>query len=577
MAVPCFLGAALGCGSSEPSDENTPGDASSGGSTGAGGSAGSSGGSGGDTTVSEAGPPLDAGDPGAADVTFEIASDRAVRPISPWIYGWNGSAGDKSGQTVARSGGNRLTAYNWENNASNAGRDYCFENDGLLGASANPGEAVRSMVETMISRKGSSIITIPVVDYVSADKNGGSAPPDCSGDVRKSGAGYLGTRFKQNKAQKGAAFAASPDANDAFVYQDEFVNWMRTNFTGARLFFSLDNEPDLWSATHAEIHPSPVTYAELVQRDITFARGIKAAWPEAQVTGPVSYGWNGYVTLQNASDRGGRDFLEFYLDKMHEAEAGEGRLLDYLDLHWYSEATGDGGGLGVLRVNDPGTDHHDAMTSSSLVAAREQSTRSLWDPNYLEASWITNDVLHAPIRLIPRMLEKIAAHYPSTKLAFTEWDYGAGWHISGAIATADALGIFGREGVELASYWPLDSDESYAEAGLRAFRNFDGAGGTFADTSIGATTSDGEGTSVYASMDAANPARVVIVAINKKTSATTAAVRIVHPMLFAKAAVYTLTSAGPELVPGASLDAKATNAFLYTMPAQSVSVLVPGP
>ena len=61
-------------------------------------------------------------------------------------------------------------------------------------------------------------------------------------------------------------------------------------------------------------------------------------------------------------------------------------------------------------------------------------------------------------------------------------DAGGGYHISGALAVADVLGIFGREGVALAlalaNYWPFSTGESFAHAAFRAFRNYDGRGGT---------------------------------------------------------------------------------------------------
>ena len=48
-----------------------------------------------------------------------------TKPISPYIYGANFPEWDKIGVPfpLARQGGNRLTAYNWTNNASNAGSD----------------------------------------------------------------------------------------------------------------------------------------------------------------------------------------------------------------------------------------------------------------------------------------------------------------------------------------------------------------------------------------------------------------------------------------------------------------------
>ena len=121
-----------------------------------------------------------------------------------------------------------------------------------------------------------------------------------------------------------------------------------------------------------------------------------------------------------------------------ETTAGK-RLIDGLDLHWYPEATGGG-----TRITDDGT-------SAAEVAAREQAPRSLWDSTYTETSWIAQDSTDGPIDLIPREQAKIAAHYPGTALSFTEWNYGGGTDISGAIATADVLGIFG---VNTGWTWP---------------------------------------------------------------------------------------------------------------------------
>jgi len=38
---------------------------------------------------------------------------------------------------------------------------------------------------------------------------------------------------------------------------------------------------------------------------------------------------------------------------------------------------------------------------------------------------------------LPRMLAKIAAHYPGTKLSLSEYNYGAANDISGGVAQAD--------------------------------------------------------------------------------------------------------------------------------------------
>jgi hypothetical protein len=510
------------------------------------------------TTIQpDAAPPIEPGDPGAAEIKVEVRSDTNVHPISPFIYGINGVRDlGKNRQTLTRSGGNRLTAYNWENNASNAGSDWQFQNDDLLSKNDQPAKAVTDLIDTASAAQIATLLTVPIVDYVAADKNGG-------GDVRASGANYLSTRFKQNLAEKGSAPSAVPNTADAFVYQDEFVAFLKNRNSGARILFSLDNEPELWSSTHAEVHPEPVTYAELWERNYRFAKAIKRVWPEAEVTGFVSYGFNGYVTLQNANDNNNRDFIEWYLDQARAAEKSEGRrLIDYLDLHWYPEARG--GGVRITETN----------SGDAVVQAREQAPRSLWDSTYSESSWI-RDYLGGPVDLLHWIFKKIDAHYPGMKLAFTEWNYGAGDHISGAIATADVLGIFGREQVALAARWPLQDDESFADAAFRVYRNYDGQGATFGDTSIQATSSDVASVTAYASTDSQQSLRLVIVLINKAKTTKTVAVSIAHPSAFTKARVFLLSAARAEVVRVDDVAASATNAFKLLLPAQSVSVIEP--
>lgn len=502
------------------------------------------------------------------DVVFAVDVSRGMWPISQDIYGMNAStpnaAVDPSLRaTSERMGGNRLSAYNWENNASNAGKDYQYQNDGYLSASNAAGDAVRFVMDDAWAKGAGAVLTVPIGDYVSADKSPG-------GDVRGSGSTYLETRFRKNLAAKSAAFSDPPDPSDGYVYQDEFVAWAKSCAGTVPLAFCLDNEPDLWSQTHAEIHPDATTYDELCQRTVTFASAIKAVWPSAPVLGFVSYGWNGYVSLQNAPDRNGKgQFVDYFLAQMKAAEASRGqRLVDYLDLHWYPEAKG--GGARIVFDAAP----KDAASLTAYQEARMQAPRSLWDPNYVETSWIADSLKSAAIALIPRMKQKIAASYPGTKLSFTEWNYGGGSDITGAIATADVLGIFGRDGVDMAHIWPLSSQEPFIAAGVRAFRNYDGQSGEFGDVAIATTNTDMVGTSVYASLPSSNPNQVVMVAINKKSSGVTAGIAIAHPASLTSSKVYVLSGTTAKLVAAPVLDAVGSNAFTYAMPARSVSVLV---
>jgi len=497
-----------------------------------------------------------------APVNFSIDPQQDNHPISKFVYGVNQSLdGNYANATFTRLGGNRWTAWNWENNASNAGSDWYFQNDGYLGGGETPGGAVIPILQNAASRNAGALLTIPINGYVAADKNGG-------GDVRNSGSNYLQTRFRQEVAAKGGPFSLTPDTTDAFVYQDEFVNWVNTSFPAGQtdpnrpIFFSLDNEPDLWSSTHAEVHPAATTYAELISKTISFADAIKDVAPNTQIFGPVNYGWNGYVNLQNAPDAAGRDFQAYYLQQLAQAESTYGhRLVDVLDMHWYPEATGGG-----IRIT--GSD-----TSDAVVAARLQAPRSLWDPTYTETSWITQWSTLGPIRLLPRMREKISQNYAGTKLAITEYNYGGGSHISGGIAQADVLGVFGREGVFAANSWALASNETFIQGGFRMFRNFDGANGSFGDVSIRATTDDIAGSSVYASLNSGNANEMIVVAINKTGAPLASVMNLAGVLPGATVSAFQLT--GASAIPQAvgSTTVTTPQSFSYTLPAYSVTTL----
>lgn len=549
-----------GAGASSGGGVSSGSSGSSGGANGSGGGAtGGSNGSGG----TPSGPPITPGDPGAHDVLFTIDTTSNVHAISPYVYGSN--QGDLKAEaknlTLTRVGGNRLTAYNWETNASNAGSDYQYENDDNISSSSTAGAPMKQSVTDATSAGASIIMTVPMAGWVSADESG----PD---DAHPASDSVIAQHFFPIIASKGSAFSYPPDTTDGKVYADEFVAWLESQFPTAqtdptrRIFYMLDNEPDLWSSTHSEIHPNAVTYAELVQKSTALAAAIKKVAPKTLVFGPASYGWEGYVSLQNASDANGRDFIEFYLDSMKTAEQQNGaRLVDVLDLHWYPEATGGG-----TRIIDDGT-------GADEVAARLQAPRSLWDDTYTETSWITSST-NGPIELIPRMTKKIADHYPGTKLSISEYNYGAGGDISGGIAEADALGIFGRDDVFAATAWLLSKTNTFLFGGFAMYRNYDGNGGSFGDTSVSATTSATDKSSVYASISSSNGTNVVVVAINKESSAVKAGITLKHPAALTAADVYTMTSGSATPTKGTAVTAVATNAFDYSMPPMSVTTLV---
>jgi hypothetical protein len=449
----------------------------------------------------------------AQAATITITADPAhTKAISPWIYGINfyeSVSGSPRNLTLNRAGGNRWTAYNWENNASNAGSDWYYSSDSYLGGENTPAEAVRGIVDWSRTHGAASLVTFQLQGYVAADK---------SGTVDISDPNHLATRFKQVVYQKGETFTATPPTTDASVYMDEFLWALRGKFSGdiyadatTPTFVSLDNEPELWPSTHAEIQSTAPDPEAFIQKTINFCKALKSVAPSVKLFGPVHYGFNGIVNWQGASGFSSSYwFTDKYLQELNTASSAAGqRLVDAYDIHWYSEA---------YSGNDRITSLTGSTLTSEQIQAIVQSPRSLWDPTYTENSWVAR-YLGAPIRILARLQAKIDADWPGTGLAVTEYANGGDNHIAGAIAQADNLGIFGTLGIFAASYWPVSSNYPFVLAAFKMYRDYDGNYGSFGDISIPSVSSDTSKVAVYVSQDSKTAGRYVLVALNRSTSA----------------------------------------------------------
>jgi hypothetical protein len=512
-------------------------------------------------------PPTEGG-----DLAITVAAGQVLRPISPYVYGINSQRFDGVGATVRRMGGNRQTAYNWENNASNAGSDYGHMSDDWPCSSLGypdckvPGAQFIDFATQNRQAGMESIATVPMVDYVTADKRGPVHEPDKAPSKR----------WVKSVAQKPGPFATSPDLDDGVVYQDEFVNALVSKLgpaaKGGIKFYSLDNEPALWPSTHPRVHPEKTTYAEMVSRTEATAGGLLKVDPGAVVLGAVAYGWSEYKSLQDAPDAKEQNekfgsYLDYFLASMKKLETQHHRrLVHVLDVHWYPEARG------AKRITEPDD-------TPKTVDARLQAPRSLWDPTYVEKSWIAADLGGKPIRLIPWLQAKIAARYPGTKLAITEYDFGGAAHISGGLAQADVLGVLGREGVYLANYWgngpgngPLPA---YIKAAFQIFRNYDGRGGAFGDTAVAATPADQGKASVFAATDSKHPGTLTVLVLNKQQHTIYDAKIAIKGGTYGAAKVFAFDGSAPALrsLPDAQIK---DDVLSYRLPPLSATLFVCG-
>jgi len=520
----------------------------------------------------------------ATDVTITV-NPAITKPISPYIYGINFYSGVTNAPPLLaldRDGGNRWTAYNWITNASNAGSDYLYENDNYLSSSNVPAEAVRGFIAGDQAKGVASLVTFQLQGLVSADENGPVSvanPPDL-------------TRFRPVVDKKSTASAAPftltppPAATDNNVYMDEFAWALDQKFSGMGIFgaspahptfISLDNEPELWNSTHLEVQgQSPVTSDAYITKTINLARALKDQFPNLVTFGPVHYGFQGIYNWQgelNATPSGANWFPDKYLTALKTASTAYGKpLVDVYDFHWYVEEY-DANGTRALDLT--GT-----TLTSAQIQLIVQSPRALWDPTFTDSGnsnpWIYQELGNTPINVLGRLQAKINAENPGMKIAITEYENGGWNHIAGTIAQADNLGIFGSQGLFAANFWPPNGTYSYALAGFRAFRGFDGANASFGDTSLQATSSNVQNVVVYASSDSTTPGRIVFVAINR--SASVQVTTITGQPLSGTAYLYQITAASAQgqnpVEPVAIVTMPASGSSLtISLPALSVTTI----
>ncbi|NOQ21380.1 MAG: T9SS type A sorting domain-containing protein [Candidatus Aegiribacteria sp.] len=441
-------------------------------------------------------------------VNYHINTTQGIEQISPYVYGVNMmTATDFS--TARRMGGNRLTGFNWENNASNAGADYYHSSDNyipwILGVPSSnyavPGISLTTFHNTSLSQDDYTLLTLPMAGYAARDKNGTVPVSETAPS----------SRWVEVINRKGSAFVLLPDTTDNVLYIDELLYFIINAYgtantsTGVKGYI-LDNEPALWVYTHPRLHSDTLTVAELMSKSIDLAATVKEMDSYAEVFGPDLYGFSAILNLQNAPDWSNYSgtynrFIEAYLDLMRQASDSAGyRLLDVLDIHWYPAPTGI----------------HSGDTSQTVSEARMQVPRTLWDSTYVEDSWIGQ--YFSPVVLLHYLHNAIDQYYPGTKLSITEYNYGASNHISGGIAQVEALGVFGKYGVYFASKW--GTTEAYITTAFNMYRNYDGNSNTFGSTKVMATMNDTLNTSIYVTVDDSDPTCLHIIVLNKNYNST---------------------------------------------------------
>jgi hypothetical protein len=513
-------------------------------------------------------------------ITVDAQSNR--HPISPLIYGvaFAGSSSQLSdlNSPIHRSGGNSETSYNWQLNAHNHAADWYFES--IDDGSATPAASADSFVSTSKTGGAEPMLTIPMIGWV--PKLGPSRGKLGSYSIAKYGpqtgndAAYFadaGNGISSTNGNKPITWNDPNDANFATnsTFQQVFVQHLTNRWglstNGGVRYYLMDNEHSLWQSTHQDVHPVGPTMQEIRDKIFDYAGKVKAVDPAALVAAPEEWGWSGYfysgydqqygaqhnwTSFPDRAANGGMDYMPWLLSQLYQRATNTNqRLLDYFTLHCYPQS-------GEFSQTD---------VSTAMQLLRNRSTRQFWDTNYVDASWINSVVM-----LIPRMKNWVATYYPGTKIGITEYNWGAEGFINGATAQADIYGIFGREGLDLATRWTTPAPGTPTYNAMKMYRNYDGSDSGFGDSSVSAAGPNPDNLSTFAAQRSSDGALTVMV-INKQLGVSaTAGITVTNRLLSGAGQVWQLTSANAITRLG---DISFTgNKFTNTVPPQSITLFV---
>jgi len=502
--------------------------------------------------------------------------------------------------TVRRWGGDNTSDYNWQLGIWNIDSDWFFEE---LPSAATPSNSFNLFADQARITGGKILGTVPILGWLPnavrqvCSYNTAKYGPQCKEDQYwpNCGNGIVWVSSCGTPTVQDGKTATNPqyiknDPTDAYAqfdqsFQQQWVASVVSRYgpgnQGGVAIWSLDNEPIWWDDVHMDIHPNPYTYDENLALDTTYAAAIKAADPTALVSGPVADNWASlffsktdilagwsspnanYQYWGNPVDRNahnGVPFLSWYLQQMQQYQQQHGtRLLDYLDVHAYYQPD---------ELSNP--------ESPTVDALRLDSTREFWDPTYsvsildkLLVDTTNNGAPVAPM-LIPRLQQIVSQNYPGTKIAISEYNWTGAGTLNGALTEAEILGIFGWQGLDMATYWGPPGPADPVAFAFQMYRNYDGIGGAFGETSVQATSADRSSLSVYGALR--SDLNLTALVINKTGTDLSTTLSLANFSAGPSAHVWQYSGASNAIVGQPDVPV-AANALAAVFPANSITML----
>ena len=293
----------------------------------------------------------------AQNITIQVNAGEGRIPVSPYIFGRNNNLSDnpsspatadnislykEAGLRFAReNGGNNATKYNWRRKLSSHPDWYNNVYDHSWDFASQDVQGKMPGLQVMWA--------FQLIGKAAGNKNNNFSDWSYNRSQWWSG-------VSQNLAGGGQVNPAG--GSEALVNGNPdlyLVNWTADSTTGVLdhwfgpgglgldknqfIYWSMDNEPEIWNGTHDDVMPSLLSASAFMDSYFAVAKKARERFPAIRLTGPVPANeWQWYKWGSESLTIGGKYYcwLEYFIKRVADEQRATGiRLLDVLDVHWY--------------------------------------------------------------------------------------------------------------------------------------------------------------------------------------------------------------------------------------------------
>ncbi len=308
----------------------------------------------------------------AQNITVQVNAGEGRIPVSPYLFGRNNNLSDnpehqtdpdkitlykEAGLRFAReNGGNNATKYNWHQKLSSHPDWYNNVYDHSWDYASQEIQKTIPGMQVMWA--------FQLIGKAAANKNNNFSDWSYNGSNWWSGVGQnLAGGGQVNPAGGSEALV---DGNPDLYLKD----WNADSTTGVLkhwfgpgglgfdksqfLYWSMDNEPEIWNGTHDDVMPSLLSASAFMDSYFAVAKLARERFPEIKLTGPVPANeWQWYKWGSESLTIGGKYYcwLEYFIKRVADEQKKTGiRLLDVLDIHWYPSESSNADLMQLHRV-----------------------------------------------------------------------------------------------------------------------------------------------------------------------------------------------------------------------------------